>query len=82
MMGVCTFGVFQATFWLIVVASQHRTARPASQGGSVLSMVRAPQKVCVRRAGSAQRVLHLGSIQVGNLRGPSSSTGVTVGRWP
>lgn len=80
-MGACAFNVFQAPFWLIVVASQHRTARPASQGGSVLSVVRAPQKVCVRKAGSAPRALCLGSIQVGNLGGPSLSTGAAIGRW-
>lgn len=58
---------FQAPFWLIVVASQHRTARPASQGGSVLSVVRAPQRACVKKDGFAQRAPCQASIQVGNL---------------
>lgn len=48
-------------------ASQHRIARPAPQGGSALSMARAPQRVCVKKDGFAQRALCQLSIQVGNL---------------
>ncbi|XP_014797053.1 PREDICTED: multiple epidermal growth factor-like domains protein 11 isoform X3 [Calidris pugnax] len=62
----------QAPFWLIVVASQHRTARPASQGGSVLSEVRAPWRACVKKDGFAQRALCQASIQVLCPRRPPS----------
>lgn len=56
---------FQAPSWLIAVVRQHRIARPVSQGGSVLSTVRAPQRACVKRDGFAQRALYLVSAQVG-----------------
>lgn len=66
MNGQCAFGVyFQAPSWLIAVVRQHRIARPVCQGGSVLSVVRAPQRACVKRDGFAQRALYLVSTQVG-----------------
>lgn len=71
---------FQAPFWLIMVASHHRIARLASQGGSVLSMARAPRRACVKEDGFAQRALCQPSIQVGNLRGYSLPTRAAVAR--
>jgi len=71
---------FQAPFWLIVVASQHRIARPASQGGSVPKVVRAPRRACAKKDGFAQRALCQVSIQVGNLWSCSLPTGVAVAR--